>query len=89
MFSVRGMGVAESVSTSTWRLSSFMCSLCVTPKRCSSSTISSPRFLNCTSFCSSLCVPITRSQRPFWTFFSVSRTCAAVRKRLSTSICTG
>src|SRR5438552_847952 len=41
--SVRGMGVAESDSTSTrkrsWRRRSF----CLTPKRCSSSTIRSPR----------------------------------------------
>ena len=43
MFSVRGMGVAESVSTSTARLISLMCSLCATPKRCSSSTMSRPR----------------------------------------------
>ena len=54
MFSVRGMGVAESVSTSTARLISLMCSLCATPKRCSSSTMSRPRSLNSTSFCSSL-----------------------------------
>ena len=44
MCSVRGIGVADSESTSTsrrsWRSSSF----CATPKRCSSSTITSPRF---------------------------------------------
>ena len=42
MCSVRGIGVADSESTSTssrsWRRSSF----CATPKRCSSSTITSP-----------------------------------------------
>ena len=64
IFSVRGMGVAESVSTSTARLISLMCSLCATPKRCSSSTMSRPRFLNSMFFCSSLCVPITRSHLP-------------------------
>ena len=49
MFSVRGMGVAERVSTSTWRLISFSRSLWVTPKRCSSSITSRPRSLNSTS----------------------------------------
>ena len=64
MFSVRGIGVAERVSTSTPLASSLMCSLCVTPKRCSSSTTSRPRSLNFTSLLSSLCVPITRSHFP-------------------------
>ena len=46
MLSVRGMGVADSVSTSTPRESSFNRSLWLTPKRCSSSTMRSPRLLN-------------------------------------------
>ena len=41
--SVRGIGVAVSVSTSTVFFSCLMRSLCATPKRCSSSTTSSPR----------------------------------------------
>ena len=47
--SVRGIGLAVSVSTSTPVASFFTASLCVTPKRCSSSTTSSPRSLNVTS----------------------------------------
>ena len=43
IFRVRGIGVAVIDSTSTLRLISFSRSLCVTPKRCSSSTMSSPR----------------------------------------------
>ena len=44
--SVRGIGVAVSVSTCTSARSSFSCSLCATPKCCSSSTMSRPRSLN-------------------------------------------
>ncbi len=41
--SVRGIGVAVSVSTSVCSLSCLSRSLCFTPKRCSSSTTISPR----------------------------------------------
>ena len=44
--SVRGMGDAVKVSTSTSVLNFLMVSLWLTPKRCSSSTTSSPRSLN-------------------------------------------
>jgi hypothetical protein len=44
--SVRGIGVADSVSTCTSAFSSFSRSLCLTPKCCSSSTISRPRSAN-------------------------------------------
>ena len=47
--SVRGIGVAVSVSTSTFVRHSLIRSLCCTPKRCSSSTTSSPRSLNAMS----------------------------------------
>ena len=60
-FSVRGMGVADSVSTSTSRRSCLSRSFAATPNRCSSSTTTSPRSRNTTSFESSRCVPITRS----------------------------
>ena len=50
MCSVRGIGVAVSVSTSTCVRSFLRRSLCVTPKRCSSSTTTSPRSLKRTSF---------------------------------------
>ena len=45
--SVRGIGVAVSVSTSTSVFSCLIASLWLTPKRCSSSTTSRPRSLNC------------------------------------------
>ncbi|KAF1029657.1 MAG: hypothetical protein GAK34_03869 [Delftia tsuruhatensis] len=61
---VRGMGVAVSVSTSTSARMAFMASLWRTPKRCSSSMISRPRFLNCVDSDSSLCVPTTMSTEP-------------------------
>ena len=64
MCSVRGIGVALSVSTSTSVRSFLMRSLCETPKRCSSSTTSKPRRAKCTSFDNSRCVPITMSVSP-------------------------
>ena len=89
ILSVRGIGVAESVSTSTPREISFSRSLWLTPKRCSSSTIKSPRSLKCTFFCSSLCVPMIRSILPDASSCSVFFICAAVRNRDRTSIVTG
>ena len=89
MFSVRGMGVAVSVSTSTPRESSLMCSLCVTPKRCSSSTTRRPRFLNFTSLLKSRCVPITRSHSPLSSSRSTREAWAPVPMRLSTAMFTG
>ena len=89
MFSVRGMGVAERVSTSTWRLISFSRSLWVTPKRCSSSITSRPRSLNAMLFCSSLCVPISRSTPPFLAASRIRFCSLAGVKRDSTSIFTG
>ena len=44
--SVRGIGVAVIVSTSTCARIAFNRSLCETPKRCSSSTTSRPRSAN-------------------------------------------
>ena len=41
--SVRGIGVALIAMTSTFSLSWRSSSFCLTPKRCSSSTMSSPR----------------------------------------------
>ena len=46
---VRGMGVAESVSTSMDSRRFFSCSLCPTPKRCSSSMMTRPRSCGFTS----------------------------------------
>ena len=89
MLSVRGIGVADSVRTSTPREISFNRSLWLTPKRCSSSTIKSPRSLKCTFFCSSLCVPMIKSILPDSSSCKVFFICVAVRKRDSTSIVTG
>ncbi len=62
--SVRGIGVADIEITSTrsfsWRSSSF----CLTPKRCSSSTMIRPRSLGRTSRDSSRCVPMRMSSLP-------------------------
>ena len=63
-FSVRGIGVADRVSTSTSRRSCLSRSLAATPKRCSSSTTTRPRSLNGTSLLSRRCVPITMSTVP-------------------------
>ena len=69
MCSVRGMGVALIVSTSTFFRICFRRSLCRTPKRCSSSTTSRPRSRNSTSFDSSRCVPMTMSTLPVANLF--------------------
>lgn len=61
---VRGIGVADMVSTSTLARSFFSCSLCSTPKRCSSSTITRPRSLNLVSEENSRWVPMTTSTEP-------------------------
>ncbi len=55
---VRGIGVAVSVSTWTSALSCFSFSFCDTPKCCSSSMTSRPRWANRTSLASSAWVPI-------------------------------
>ena len=89
MFSVRGMGVAERVSTSTPLESSFSRSLWLTPKRCSSSTMSRPKSLNWTVFCSSLWVPMIKSTEPARSFCKVCCCIFVVRKRLRTSMVTG
>ena len=77
--SVRGIGVAVSVSTSTSARSAFSASFWRTPKRCSSSMMTRPRRLNFTSFCISLCVPMTMSSLPSASSFSA---CVASLARL-------
>ena len=61
---VRGMGVAESVSTSTCSRMFLSCSLCCTPKRCSSSMTTMPRSWGLTSADSRRCVPMSTSTEP-------------------------
>ncbi len=83
--SVRGIGVAVRVITSTFVFICFIASLCCTPKRCSSSTTRRPRSLKTIDGLSSRWVPMTQStltdRRPSMTTFA----CAAVRNLLSTS----
>ena len=85
MCSVRGMGVAVSVSTSTDCFIFLMASLWATPKRCSSSTTSRPRFLNSTSLASSRWVPTITSTSPSRSLRRMSFCSAAVLKRLMVS----
>ncbi len=70
--SVRGIGVADMVSTSTEARSCLRNSLCSTPKRCSSSTITRPSCLNRVAAWSSRWVPMTMSAVPSPTFSKVS-----------------
>ncbi len=62
---VRGIGVADSVITSTFLAITLSFSFWATPKRCSSSTITKPISLNRISFDNRRCVPITMSTVPF------------------------
>ena len=62
--SVRGIGVALSVSTCTCARNCFSRSLWLTPKCCSSSTIRRPRSLNLIDLPSSAWVPTTISTLP-------------------------
>jgi len=89
MCRVRGMGVALRVKTSTsWRIF-FRCSLCLTPKRCSSSMIKRPRFLKAMSFCNSLCVPMQMSMLPLANPATMACCSFVVLKRLKDSMRTG
>ena len=87
--SVRGIGVAVSVRTSRFVLRRLIFSLSATPKRCSSSMMSSPGFLNSTSFDKSRCVPMTISILPLLSFAAVFLFCSGVRKRDIIAILTG
>ena len=89
MPSVRGIGVAVSVSTSTSARMAFMASLWRTPKRCSSSMMSRPRFLNLVDALSSLWVPTTMSTVPSARPLSVAVTSLPERKRETSAIFTG
>ena len=89
MLSVRGIGVAVSVRTSTSARSDFSRSLSRTPKRCSSSMISSPRSLKRTPGCSRRCVPTTMSTLPAARPASTALAWASPRKRDSSSTRTG
>lgn len=79
--SVRGIGVADMASTSTWVRRCFMASLCSTPKRCSSSMMIRPRSLKRTSGLNSRWVPMTTSTEPARMPSSVSLTSPSLWKR--------
>jgi len=89
MCNVRGIGVAVRVSTSTSLRSFFSCSLCFTPKRCSSSTTTSPRSLNETSAESKRWVPMITSTLPSRARCRISRICFSSRSRETISTVTG
>ena len=89
MLRVRGMGVADRVSISTPMKLCFSFSLWRTPKRCSSSMMTSPRSWKRTSLDSSRWVPTTMSALPAWRLRRASFCCLAVRKRDSSSTRTG
>ena len=71
-FKVLGIGVAVSVSVSTLIFIERSFSFAVTPKRCSSSIINSPRSRNFISLDKILCVPITTSTCPVSRFLTIS-----------------
>ena len=83
--SVRGIGVAVSVRTSTLLFKDFIFSLWDTPNRCSSSIISKPRSLYSMSSDRSRCVPITRSTSPSLTLEMISLASFWAMNLLSTS----
>ena len=89
IWSVRGIGVADSVRQSTLVLSCFSFSLAATPKRCSSSTISRPRSRKTTSFERMRWVPISTSTPPAVVRASTALISFGVRKREIISTATG
>ena len=89
MCSVRGIGVALSVSTSTSSRSDFSSSFCATPKRCSSSRMTRPSSFGITSRDSTRCVPIRTSTFPSEKSFSTAFTSFGARKRETISTRTG
>ena len=89
MCSVRGIGVALIVRTSTSVRSRLRNSFWRTPKRCSSSMTTRPRFLNLTSFCTRRWVPITMSTLPSARPAMTSRCSGLLRNRESISTRTG
>ena len=89
MWSVRGIGVAVSASTSTSSRSERSSSFWATPKRCSSSTITSPSCFGITSRESTRCVPIRTSTLPAAKSRRICLTSAGLRKRETISTRTG
>ncbi len=86
---VRGIGVAVRVSTCTSARRALSASLCLTPKCCSSSTITRPRSLNWTCLDSTAWVPMTISISPDARPARVSAASAAGTRRESRRTLTG
>ncbi len=83
IWSVRGIGVAESVNTWTSERISLSRSLWVTPKCCSSSMTSRPRSWNLTALASSAWVPMAMSTVPSVMPARVAFACLVETKRES------
>ena len=82
----RGMGVA--VMTSVWGLRSAFAdraARCSTPKRCCSSTTTSPRSRKVTGSLRRACVPMTMPASPVTMSFSTPRLAAAERLPVSST----
>ena len=86
---VLGIGVAESVSTSTVDLIFFKASLCFTPNLCSSSMTTRPKFGKFISLDIILCVPIKISTNPFLASSIICFCCFGVLNLLKTSTLKG
>ena len=86
---VRGIGVADMARTSTFVRSALRCSLCSTPKRCSSSMMTRPRSLKRTPEVSSRCVPMTTSTVPSATPSTAAFASASLLNRDSAATFTG
>ena len=82
-YNVRGIGVAESVNTSTLSCKDFNFSLCLTPNRCSSSIINNPKSAKANLSFKSLCVPITISIRCSRSFLKILFCSLMVQKRVN------
>ena len=87
--SVRGIGVAVSVSTCTSARSCLSFSLWATPKCCSSSTTIRPRSLNLMVLPSSAWVPMTMSIWPSARPFLVLASSLGETSREACATCTG
>ena len=86
---VLGIGVAVSVKMSTSARSALRASFWRTPKRCSSSTITNPKFANCVSLESSLWVPIMMSASPLAMASKAALISFVVLKRDNSTMRTG
>ena len=89
MCSVRGIGVAESASTSTSSRSARSSSFWATPKRCSSSRMTSPSSFGITSRERTRWVPTSTSTLPAAKSASTCFVSAGLRKRETISTWTG